>query len=92
MMREAHEKGTPVMRTLFYEFPDDQRAWEEEETYMYGNKYLCAPVLEAGQKTAKVYLPKGATWKAYAGDKTWDGGQEVEVETPLERMPVFVRT
>lgn len=61
LMREAHEKGTPVMRTLFYEFPEDKEAWEVEDEYLYGNKLLVAPILEAGAKVRNIYLPGTAT-------------------------------
>ncbi|GAB7364246.1 hypothetical protein MBLNU230_g4794t1 [Neophaeotheca triangularis] len=91
LMREAHERGSPVIRTLFYEFPEDKRAWEVETQYLYGEKYLVAPVLKAGQRKSVVYLPKGAVWRQWGGGEVLEGGQEVEVECPLDSMPVFVR-
>ncbi|KAH6888417.1 glycosyl hydrolases family 31-domain-containing protein [Thelonectria olida] len=94
LMREAHEKGSPLMRTLFYEFPDDARAWETEEQYMYGDKYLCCPVLELGKRDMFVYLPKlagSAKWKLFQGEEEYESGQTVKVECPLDTMPVFVR-
>ena len=62
LMQEAHEKGTPVMRTLFYEYPEDLCCWDVEDEYLYGSDLLIAPILEAGTRTRKVYLPKGAVW------------------------------
>ncbi|TKA67488.1 hypothetical protein B0A55_08597 [Friedmanniomyces simplex] len=91
LMKQAHEKGTPVIRTLFFEFPGDARAWEVETEYMYGSKYLVAPVLEADQRKIKVYLPSGASWKAWDGEEEYEGGKEFEVECPIDSMPVFVR-
>jgi alpha-D-xyloside xylohydrolase len=91
LMKQAHEKGTPVMRPLFYDFPGDGKAWEVEDQYMYGNKYLCCPVLAAGLRKRPVYLPAGETWKSFAGDVTYEGGQVIEVDCPLHTMPVFVR-
>lgn len=91
LMKEAHEKGTPVMRTLFYEFPGDKRAWDVETEYMYGGRYLVVPVLEAGQRRMTAYLPAGASWRQLDGGQEYPGGQEVEVECPIERMPVFER-
>ncbi len=41
-MKEAHEDGTPVMRTLFYEFPEDDKTWEVDNTYMLGDEILVA--------------------------------------------------
>lgn len=89
LMEEAHEKGTPVMRTLFYEFPEDKECWEVEDEYMYGNKFLVAPILAAGVKERRVYLPAGAQWKDCESNKLYDGGQYINVEVTLENMPVF---
>ena len=93
-MEEASQKGTPVMRTLFYEFPHDEMCWEVEEQYMYGDRYLCCPVLEEGQGMMNVYLPElgaGEMWKDLWSGVFYEGGEEVPVRTPLDKMPVFVR-
>ncbi|KAK3896372.1 family 31 glycoside hydrolase, partial [Staphylotrichum tortipilum] len=87
----AHEKGTPVMRALFYEFPDDARCWEAGEQYMFGPKYLCCLVMQPGVTRLRAYLPAGARWTALEGGSEFEGGQTVEVDCPLEFMPVFVR-
>ncbi|CBF89822.1 putative glycosyl hydrolase [Aspergillus nidulans FGSC A4] len=96
LMKEAHEKGTPVIRTLFYEFPDDKKSWEVDSEYLFGAQYLVAPVLEAGQRRISVYLPAGASWRVWNGDNggenaVYEGGQDVQVDCPIESMPVFVR-
>ena len=91
LMKEAHEKGSPIIRPLFYEFPADERAWSLETQYMYGAKYLVAPVLKPKQTKSSVYLPKGASWKSWDGKETYEGGKTVEVDSPLDTMPVFVR-
>jgi alpha-D-xyloside xylohydrolase len=91
LMQEAHEKGTPVMRPLFYDFPDDQAAWDIEDAHMFGPDLLVAPVMEKGVDTRPVYLPAGATWKdAYTGE-VFEGGQTVEAPAPWEHTPVFLR-
>lgn len=99
LMKVAHEKGLPVIRTMFYEFPQDKTCWEVEDQYMFGDKFLCAPIMEPGQRKRKLYLPKDAKWKAFTEaeeDSGKDqaehkGGQFLEVDCPLESMPVFVR-
>jgi alpha-D-xyloside xylohydrolase len=91
LMEEAHEKGTPVMRTLFYMFPEDPACWEVEDEYCYGPDILVAPILYADQRSRRVYLPAGATWVEYATGKEYAGGQEIEACAPLEVIPVFVR-
>ncbi|OCL08055.1 glycoside hydrolase family 31 protein [Glonium stellatum] len=91
LMKEAHERGSPVMRTCFYVFPEDSQCWEMEDQYMFGDKYLVAPVLHAAQQRRKVYLPKDTKWRTYGGNTSFDGGQAVDVPCPLETMPVFIR-
>ena len=90
-MQQAHEKGSPVMRALFYVFPKDKPCWQIEDEYLFGDSYLVAPVLYAGMRSRTVYLPHGAQWKDIDTGATYDGGQTVEVLTPLEIIPVFRR-
>ena len=91
LMAAAHEKGTPVMRPLFYEFPQDGAAWSCEDAYLFGPSLLVAPVMEAGQRQRQVYLPSGAQWTHVWSGQTYEGGQTVTVDAPLEEIPVFTR-
>lgn len=91
LMKEASEKGTPLIRPLFLEYPKDEKAWEVEDEYLFGEKYLVAPVLYPGLKTRSVYFPAGAQWKDIEGDQTYEGGATADVSTPLEKIPVFER-
>ena len=90
-MREAHEKGTPVMKPLFYDFPQDPLAWEAEDVYLFGHDLLVAPVLDAGIRRREVYLPVGAQWTEMATGKIYSGGQRLEVSAPLEEIPLFLK-
>ncbi|CAG8207670.1 unnamed protein product [Penicillium salamii] len=95
LMQEAADKGTPVMRALFYEFPGDRKCWEVFDQYMFGNQFLCCPVLAAETRRMTAYLPSlavGEAWKEFSGEGVWEGGQEIEIDCALETMPVFVRT
>lgn len=90
-MKAASETGAPVMRPLFFDFPEDPVCWETEDCYMFGPDLLVAPVMEEGARTRTVYLPAGTRWKdAYTG-KTYEGGQTVETEAPLDIIPVMMR-
>ena len=91
LMRETHETGDPVMRTLFYEFPEDKTCWEVEDEYMYGGRYLVAPVLEAGVKSRRVYLPAGCSWQLQETGEVYAGGKWADIPVTLETMPVFIR-
>ena len=90
LMEEASRTGAPLLRTMFYDVPEDQRCWDLDDQYMFGDKYLVAPVLEAGMTQRQVYLPAG-TWKDLAEGKEYAGGQILTCETPIERIPVFER-
>ncbi|MDR0400289.1 MAG: glycoside hydrolase family 31 protein [Treponema sp.] len=90
LMKAAHEKGSPVMRPLFYDFPGDPGAWDVEDQYMFGPNFLAAPVLYEGRRERELYLPKGPKpWTDVWTGKQYEGGAVVTVEAPLERIPVF---
>lgn len=91
LMMEAHEKGTPVMRTLFYEFPRDSYAWEVEDEFLFGSDVLVAPVLYENQRQRKVYLPAGVQWKHVWTGETYTGGQTISIEAPIEQIPLFLK-
>lgn len=91
LMKEAHERGTPPMRPLFYDFPEDAGSWEVEDQYMFGPDLLVAPILYHGARSREVYLPAGAVWTdAYTGE-AYAGGETITVAAPLERIPLFLR-
>jgi alpha-D-xyloside xylohydrolase len=90
-MKAAHEKGTPVIRPLFYDFPEDKTAWEIEDTYMFGPRYLIAPVMEAGLRSRNVYLPRGSSWKNWETGAINTGGCRITTDAPLDCIPVFER-
>ncbi|MGL5259150.1 MAG: glycoside hydrolase family 31 protein [Lachnospiraceae bacterium] len=91
LMEAAHKKGTPIMRTLFYEFPTDKRAWEIEDEYLFGDKILVAPILYEEVEQREVYLPKGSAWKHYWSGIVYEGGQTVLVAAPIDQLPIFLR-
>ncbi len=90
-MRKASADGTPVMRPLLYDFPKDETASPVWDEYMFGPDILVAPIIEAGQRKRKVYLPRGAAWLDPYANKTHKGGATVEVDAPMERIPVFLK-
>lgn len=90
-MKEAHEKGTPVIKPLFYDFPGDAQAWLTSDCYLFGHDLLVAPVMEAGAAVRNVYLPAGTDWIEAESGKTYKGGQTITAEAPLEIIPVFIK-
>ena len=90
-MRIAHERGTPVMRPLFFDFPEDAACYSIEDEYLFGPQILVAPVVRYTERTRRVYLPKGAQWMSSWDQAVSPGGTTITVECPLERIPVFLR-
>ena len=90
LMTQAHEKGTPLMRPLFYDFPEDARCWEVEDEYMFGPDILVAPILYEKQRSRKVYLPAGK-WRVLNGTEVYEGGRQIDCEAPIDFIPVFIR-
>lgn len=88
LMKVAHETGTPLMRAMFYEFPQDEKCWEISDQFMFGPEYLVAPVLYADQYSKSVYLPAGI-WKYIPDEKTYTGSQTIECASPIDCIPVF---
>ena len=80
--------GEPILRAMEYEFPGEG-AEKVIDQFMLGPKLLVAPQCVKGAKTRKVFIPSG-TWTADDGSEE-TGPKTVEVETPLARLPHFVR-
>ncbi len=91
LMEEAHKKGTPVMRPMFYDFPEDKLCWENESQYMFGPNILVAPIMEKGQTEREVYLPSGSNWTNAWTKEKMEGGQTILVDAPIDQIPLFLR-
>ena len=86
--KQNAEKGTPVMRPLFYHY-DEEAAYTEKTEYLLGRDILVAPVLCEGAKSRKVWLPEDE-WVHLFTRKEYGGGS-FEIEAPVGTPPVFVR-
>lgn len=86
----AARTGTPVMRALLVDTPQDPTAWTTDLQYRLGEDLLVAPIVDpSGERD--VYLPVGDDWIDAATGERHRGGQHLRVRVPLERMPLYVR-
>ena len=91
VMQAAHDVGAPVMRAMFYEFPEDKVCWEIQDAYMFGPDILVAPICHEKAAGRSVYLPAGTFFvHAGTGDR-YEGGQWYEVAADIHTIPVFLR-
>ncbi len=88
LYEQAHTDGSPLIRAMFYEFPEDPKCWQLQDQYMFGDRYLVAPILHLDQFEREVYLPAGS-WTLTSTGKRYAGGQTVTVDAPIDYMPVF---
>jgi alpha-D-xyloside xylohydrolase len=90
-MQIAHEQGIPPMRPLFFDFVEDENCASIDDQFLFGPDLLVAPVLEAGARQRELYLPSGTIWTDAWSGQTFEGGQRIVADAPLERIPVYLR-
>jgi len=91
LCREAACSGLPLQRPLFLHFEEDSRAYESQISYLFGADLLVAPVIDAGARRWRTYLPAGTAWVHVWSGTEYAGGADVEVAAPLGEPPVFYR-
>jgi alpha-D-xyloside xylohydrolase len=95
-----------MMRALMMDFPSDKKVWNINNEYMFGKSILVCPVTDSmytsrsnGEtkvdfntiKKQKLYLPNGTQWFDFWTGEKINGGQEIEKETPIDIMPLYVK-
>ena len=92
--REAYDTGVSICRPLYYDQPEESKAYSTEDEYMFGNDILVAPVVERSKDgistTRKVWLPKG-TWYNVQRDKLQEGGTTFSDNYGMEEIPYFYK-
>ena len=87
LARKSSSNGEPIIRPLFYDYPNDSDAYSVEDEYMLGESVLHAPVIGKDQRVRGVYLPKGK-WVSYWTGEVYDGPTVIDSK---ERMGIYVR-
>src|SRR5918912_3151561 len=75
--QDSSAHGYPMLRTLFFEYPEDPTSWTVDDEYMFGSSLLVAPLMESGEGR-RVYLPPGQ-WVDYQSGKSYAGGRWHEI-------------
>jgi alpha-D-xyloside xylohydrolase len=70
--KDCTERGLPMLRALFIEYPEDPGSWQIDDEYLFGSDMLVAPLFEKVTKR-DVYLPPGQ-WIDYQTGKVFSGG------------------
>lgn len=83
-------QGTSLMRPLFFDWPDDERLWNQPLQWMLGRSILISPVTTEGATSHTATLPAGEWVHAFSGESVAGGGTHT-TEVPLDEVPVYVR-
>ena len=86
---EASQEGTPVMRPMVFEYPEDPAVKYLDQQYMLGEALLVAPVFREDHM-AEYYLPSG-TWTDFFTGETKEGGKWYSGEYDYFSLPFYVR-
>jgi alpha-D-xyloside xylohydrolase len=85
-------QGGTMMRALPLEYPKDEKVRKIGDQFLFGPSLLINPVTEAGATTRAVYLPSGSAWFDFWTGKKSEGGQAIQAEAPMDRIPIFVKS
>jgi len=87
---EMYTTGMPLMRALVLDYQDDVNVYNITDQYLLGSSLMVCPVTQKGAATRTVYLPQGQ-WIDYWTGKTYPGKQYLNVLTPLDKIPLFIK-
>jgi len=88
---ENNQKGTPLMRPLFFEEPENKALYEVCETYCWGNDFLVTPITKSAVTSTSIYFPKNNNWFDFYSEQEYLGGSAKMVSVNDDHIPVFVR-
>lgn len=94
MARRAYDEGLSLCRPLYYEWPENEEAYQERNSYMFGDQILVSPITQPmadGVSRHKVWLPGGNDWYEVATGTLLKGGQRVERNFHLDEYPMYVK-
>lgn len=88
---DNNQKGTPLMRPLFFEEPTNEKLFNEKESYFWGDAFLIKPITKAGVMSTEIYFPKSNNWFDFYTGKKYTAGSTETVAVAETSIPTFVR-
>lgn len=97
------QKHGTILRLLAFDFIKDSKVYDIDDQFMFGASLMICPVtapmyyeadnkpIAGAAKTRKVYLPAGSDWYDFWSEKRFTGGQTIEADAPIDRIPIYVK-
>ncbi|KAF1303157.1 glycoside hydrolase family 31 protein [Enterococcus sp. JM9B] len=89
------EKGIPLIRPIYYDYPEEEGSYAYQNEYFFGSELLVSPIIAAENKEIhlaenKMFFPEG-DWYDLFSNLRYSGNSELAVYRSLETIPVFVK-
>ena len=96
MARKAYDTGVSLCRPMYYEYPEEEKAYTWKEQYFFGDNILAATVCEpldslTGKAGRSVWLPAGNDWYDMAHKQMLKGGQTRDLKYTIGEIAWFVK-
>lgn len=95
--RQAYDTGVSMTRPLYYYWPEEEKAYEWKEEFMFGNDILatviCSPADKlSGLAERTMWFPEGSDWYDVSTGTMYKGGSQYTLLYTLDENPYFVRS
>jgi alpha-glucosidase len=90
LFEECHRTGAPILRPLFWAYPEDTSTYSMDGEFLCGDALLVAPVTRPGVEYRHVYIPAGTWFHLWTGERV-DGPSNILAHAPLGKPAIYVR-
>lgn len=94
--RQTYDTGVSMCRPMYYDYPEEERAYTWKEQHLFGDDMLVAAFnagmdRETGLAKRSWWLPSGCRWYDAAHGILFEGGQEIELDYTIDEIPLFIK-